>query len=103
MWNADRMSSPPWERDDRDVVRAMFDDDADAYDRSRPVAPGSVFDDLVATARLPPDAAIVEIGAGTGQATRPLAERGLRITALELGAHLAARASRTWPPSPAWR
>jgi len=86
------VSLPPWERDDRDVVRATFDDDADAYDRSRPVAPGSVFDDLVAGARLQPGAAVVEIGPGTGQATRRLAERGLRVTAVELGGHLAARA-----------
>jgi SAM-dependent methyltransferase len=92
MCHADAMPSPAWERDDREVVRAMFDEDAEAYDRTRPVAPESVFDDLVALAGLRPGAAIVEIGAGTGQATRALAERGLRITAVELGANLAARA-----------
>ena len=96
--HAERMSSPPWERDDREVVRATFDEDADAYDRSRPVAPDSVFDDLVSCAGLRPGAAVVEIGAGTGQATRPLAERGLRITALELGPGLAARARHNLAP-----
>ena len=35
---------------------------------------------------------IVEIGCGAGQATVPLAKRGLALTAVELGAALAARA-----------
>jgi SAM-dependent methyltransferase len=85
-------SIPPWDTSGRDAIRAMFDEDADAYDRSRPVAPSHVFDDLVELAGLTPGSAIVEIGPGTGQATRPLAERGLRVVALELGRHLAARA-----------
>lgn len=85
-------SRPPWETSERDTVRSTFDDDAEAYDRSRPVAPGHVFDDLVELAGLRPGASVVEVGPGTGQATRPLAERGLRILALELGANLAVRA-----------
>jgi SAM-dependent methyltransferase len=83
---------PPWERGGRDTFRDRFDDDALAYERTRPVAPSYVFDELVALADLRAGASVVEIGPGTGQATRPLAERGLRIVALELGAHLAARA-----------
>jgi SAM-dependent methyltransferase len=83
---------PPWETTERERCRATFDEDAAAYDRTRPVAPAHVFDELVALAGLAPGAAIVEIGPGTGQATRPLAERGLRIVALELGQQLAARA-----------
>jgi hypothetical protein len=39
-----------------------------------------------------PGSAVVEVGPGTGQATRPLAERDLRILAVEVGPHLAARA-----------
>lgn len=69
-----------------------FDEAVEAYDRARPVAPPRVFDDLVELAGLQTGSSIVEIGPGTGQATRPLAERGLRILALELGPHLAARA-----------
>jgi SAM-dependent methyltransferase len=37
---------------------------------------------------------VLEIGCGTGQATRALAERGLRIVCVELGAALAALAQR---------
>ncbi len=75
-----------------DAARATFDGDADAYDRVRPVAPAPVFDELVQLARLAPGSSVVEIGPGTGQATRLLAERGLRVVAVELGANLAARA-----------
>jgi SAM-dependent methyltransferase len=85
-------SRPPWETSERDTLRATFDEDARAYDRVRPVAPGYVFDQVVELAALDRGASVVEVGPGTGQATRPLAERGLRIVALELGPHLAARA-----------
>jgi SAM-dependent methyltransferase len=83
---------PPWERGGRDTFRVRFDEDALAYERTRPVAPSYVFDELVERASLRPGASVLEIGPGTGQATRPLAERGLRIVALELGQHLAERA-----------
>src|SRR4029453_12207386 len=93
--------TPPWETRAREGCRAGFDDDADAYDRTRPVAPSEVFDELVALAGLAPGSSVVEIGPGTGQATRPLAERGLRIVALELGPRLADRARRNLAPFPA--
>jgi SAM-dependent methyltransferase len=85
---------PPSEPSDRDRFRLTFDEDASAYDRTRPVAPGHVFDELVELAGLPPGASILEIGPGSGQATAPLAARGLRIVALEPGPRLAARARR---------
>lgn len=85
-------SKPPWETSERDRFRALFDADARAYERSRPVAPSYVFDELVEQAGLHPGSAVVEVGPGTGQATRPLAERHLRILALEAGPDLAARA-----------
>ncbi len=75
---------------DRHSLRASFDSVAEAYDRARPVAPPEVFDDVVELTGLRPGAALLEIGCGTGQATLPLAERGFAITAVELGADLAA-------------
>jgi SAM-dependent methyltransferase len=63
--------------------------DAEAYDRTRPVCPDVVFDDLVRLARLGQGDRAAEIGCGTGQATVPLAQRGLAVTAVELGAALA--------------
>lgn len=86
------MTTEPWETDQREPFRVRFDEDPDAYDRTRPVAPDYVFDDAVQLARLEPGSSVVEIGPGTGQATRPLAERGLRIVAVELGPRLAERA-----------
>lgn len=82
--------SPP----DRHVLRATFDDSPEAYDRARPVAPTEVFDDVVSLAGLAAGDRILEIGCGTGQATLPLAERGLQIVAVELGESLAAYARR---------
>ena len=53
-----------------------------------------MFDDLADLAGLRPGARVLEIGAGTGQATLPLAERKFQITAIELGPKLAAVARR---------
>jgi SAM-dependent methyltransferase len=75
-------------------LRVAFDLDADAYDRTRPVCPPQLFDDLMRLARLKPGAHALEIGCGTGQATIPLADRGLTVTAIELGDRLAALARR---------
>ena len=87
------MVGEPWEIGQREEFRSRFGEDADAYDRTRPVAPAAVFDELVRLADLAPGASVVEIGPGTGQATRPLAERGLEIVALEVDDRLAARAA----------
>jgi SAM-dependent methyltransferase len=82
----------PWETGQRDAFRVRFGEDADAYDRTRPVAPDSVFEEAVRLAGLRPGSTVVEVGPGTGQATRPLAERGLRVLALEIDPRLADRA-----------
>ena len=90
--STDRDATPPWEGDQRDALRATFDQDADAYDRSRPVAPDDVFDEVMRRASWSAGSTVVEIGPGTGQATRHLAARGLDVVAVELGPHLAERA-----------
>ncbi|MBV9602265.1 MAG: class I SAM-dependent methyltransferase [Chloroflexi bacterium] len=76
------------------ALRETFDSAAERYHRARPGYPTQLFDDLVALAGLRPRARILEIGCGTGQATRPLAERGFSIVAVELGQALAAVARR---------
>ncbi len=88
------MVGEPWDIGQRKVYRTRFGEDVDAYDRTRPVAPAAAFDELVRLAGLRPGAAVLEIGPGTGQATRPLAERGLEIVALEIDERLAARSAR---------
>jgi SAM-dependent methyltransferase len=69
-----------------------FGEDPDVYDRTRPVAPDVVFDDVERLGGLDAGSTVAEIGPGTGQATRQLAKRGLRIVALEIDDRLAARA-----------
>jgi SAM-dependent methyltransferase/alkylhydroperoxidase family enzyme len=75
-------------------LRAIFDEDAERYDRARPGYPDELFDDLCDLAHLGPGSRVLEIGCGTGQATVPLARRGFTVVAVELGAHLAAIARR---------
>jgi SAM-dependent methyltransferase len=88
----DGTSLPP--RDNR----VLFDLVAEQYDRARPTYPEALFDDIVALSGIPAGGRVLEIGCGTGQATRPMAERGYRITAIELGANLAAVAARNLAP-----
>ena len=75
-------------------LRAIFDEDAERYDRARPGYPDLLFDDLCELAQLDAGSRVLEIGCGTGQATRPFAQRGMAIVAVELGANLAAVARR---------
>lgn len=79
---------------DRHLLRHTFNRVAELYDRARPAYPHAVFDDLDALATLPDRARVLEIGCGTGQATLPMAQRGYRITAVELGPELARVARR---------
>jgi SAM-dependent methyltransferase len=88
---------------EREELRAGFDADAAAYDRTRPVFPDAFFDDLIQVTGLKPGDRVVEIGPGTGQATVPLAERGLAVTAVELGPALAAVARTRTARFPAVR
>jgi protein-L-isoaspartate O-methyltransferase len=71
------------------LLRTTFEQVPELYDRARPNYPPQVFADLVVLAQPPTAARIVEIGCGTGQATLPLAQRGYRITCVELGEQLA--------------
>lgn len=78
----------------RHDLRAGFDRAAEIYQRTRPVCPPQLFDDLIRLTGLGPGARVAEIGCGTGQATVPLAGRGMSVTAIELGAGLAEVARR---------
>ncbi|TWP34306.1 class I SAM-dependent methyltransferase [Leekyejoonella antrihumi] len=60
-----------------------FEEGAVAYERSRPTFPDALFDDLVATAGPRLGRGVLEVGAGTGRATLPLARRGARIQVVE--------------------
>ena len=68
----------------------VFDDIAEDYDRHRPTYPDALVDR--ACEGIAPGAAVLEIGCGTGQLTRSLLARGLRVTAVEPGQQLIERA-----------
>ncbi|MEU2284138.1 methyltransferase domain-containing protein [Streptomyces sp. NPDC013178] len=76
------------------MLRDTFDTVAERYDRARPSYPPPLAGQLIRSAGLGPGSRVLEIGPGTGQLTRPLAETGCRLTAVELGPSLAAVARR---------
>jgi SAM-dependent methyltransferase len=80
--------------DQRNRLRATFDEAAALYDEVRPGYPEELFDDVVSLSGIEPAGRILEIGCGTGQATVPFARRGYRILCVELGENLAAVARR---------
>ena len=82
----------------RGSCRTLFDQAAGEYHEARPKYPERLFDDLLTAAAVEGPPRVLEIGAGTGQATLPLLERGCAVVAIELGPRLAARAGA--PTSP---
>lgn len=74
--------------------RLSFGAVADAYDRSRPDYPAELVDDVIAYAGCQAGCEVLEIGAGTGKATRMFCSRGLSVVAVEPDAEMAAVASR---------
>lgn len=66
-----------------------FNTRAELYDRMRPGYPKELYQDLFAYKPVDAASRAVEVGIGTGQATRPVLETGCRVTAVEYGAELA--------------
>ncbi len=76
---------------DRSEGRRVFGLDPAGYHQARPGHPDRVYDVLVERCGLGPGAVVLEIGPGTGQASRPLLERGAaRLVAIEPDPELAA-------------
>jgi SAM-dependent methyltransferase len=71
--------------------RWSFDANAERYHAWRPGYPGRLYQILEDVCGLAPGAKVLEIGPGTGQATRELLARGAEVLAVEMGARLAAR------------
>jgi SAM-dependent methyltransferase len=74
---------------DRIDLRQTFDGEALRYQRARPGYPQEVFDLIADAGELDRGSTVLEVGAGTGQATHSMAIRGWLVTAVELGASLA--------------
>jgi trans-aconitate methyltransferase len=68
--------------------RMAFNEAAATYDGVRPSYPGELFDALFQM--LPSQPEIVEVGPGTGKATKDLLARGASVLAIEIGPAMAA-------------
>jgi SAM-dependent methyltransferase len=74
---------------DRREIARVFNEVPELYDRVRPGYPDELFADLVAMTGLHNRSSVLEVGCGTGQATRSLAALGFPLTSLEPGAQMA--------------
>lgn len=70
-------------------ARLTFNEAAEIYDEVRPSYPAELFDALFQ--KMPPRPEIVEVGPGTGQATKDLLARGATVRAVEIGPAMAAK------------
>jgi SAM-dependent methyltransferase len=75
--------------------RFTFDEVAGTYAAARPDYPEALAEDVLSDAGLAPGDAILEIGCGSGQATKSFARRGFAIVAIDPGAALL-RAAREY-------
>jgi ubiquinone/menaquinone biosynthesis C-methylase UbiE len=71
---------------------ARFSATADDYDKYRPQYPDSIFEWISNLAQLSAGARIIDIGCGTGIATRPWAARGARVVGVDPNRHMLAHA-----------
>jgi SAM-dependent methyltransferase len=78
-----------------DDIRLSFNEAAEIYDKVRPSYPAALFDALFQM--LPSQPEIVEVGPGTGQATKDLLARGASVLAIEIGPATAARLRSNLP------
>ena len=76
--------------------RSTFDTAAELYDAARPGHPDDLIDAVVRHSGLREVDRVLEVGSVTGIATPPLLERGLVVTCVELGTHLADVAQPAW-------
>jgi SAM-dependent methyltransferase len=74
-----------------------FEVHAEVYERARPPYPKALWARLRELGLLRPGTRVLELGAGTGQATGPMLSAGASVVAVEPGTALAERLSRRLP------
>lgn len=95
VWQMRNAAHPMGEEGYSDAQRLAFGSVAELYERARPSYPLAAIDEALTHADAEPGELVLEVGAGTGKATRLIAERGLRVIALEPDARMAALARRS--------
>jgi SAM-dependent methyltransferase len=88
---------------DRRELGCVFNEVPELYDRVRPTYPDELFADLTNITGIDAQSSVVEVGCGTGQATRSLARLGCSVTAVEPGTAMAAIARERLSTFPAVR
>src|SRR5580692_9398760 len=78
-----------------DDIRLSFNEAPEIYDKVRPSYPTDLFDALFQL--LPSQPEMVEVGPGTGQATKDLLARGASVLAIEIGPATAAKLRSNLP------
>lgn len=73
---------------DRKVESQRFDGVAELYDIYRPSYPAELIEDIIGYSNIQPEGRILEIGSGTGKATRLFAQKHYTILCLEPGQNL---------------
>ena len=68
----------------------LFDEQAERYDRCRPTYPDALIDELLGPE--PAGLDVLDVGCGTGIASRQMAERGAKVLGVELAPRMAAMA-----------
>ncbi|MFK0296735.1 class I SAM-dependent methyltransferase [Streptomyces sp. NPDC090442] len=86
------MTEDPELRLNRRELARMFNEVPELYDRVRSGYPDELFADLVTDTGMDERSSVLEVGCGTGQATRSLAAFGCSVTAVESGREMAALA-----------
>lgn len=66
-------------------LRLKFNEDEINYDHFRPTYPDELFADVISYSSVDEGSNSLEIGIGTGQATRSILESGCSVTAIEIG------------------
>lgn len=72
----------------------LFNEVPALHERVRPTYPDELFADLVAVTGVDAQASVLEVGCGTGQATRSLVQLGCAVTAIDPGVEMAGLARR---------
>ena len=70
----------------------LFDQEAERYDRYRPSYPDPLIDELLGTA--PGTLSVLDVGCGTGIASRQMAARGAKVLGIEVAPRMAEIARR---------
>lgn len=69
--------------------KLTFNSDAESYDKYRSNYCDALFAELIDYVKLDDSMKVLEIGMGTGQATKPILDIGCHVTAIEIGDKLA--------------